>query len=126
MKRFLFVLGTCLMAAAPSLAHAGTSRDVDACKAMQATLAPRQAEIADLTKDRDAAAAASEAAGEAWDDVEIHRLVSKAHADTADSAKAAYEAARGDLARRELALQDGVQRLNADIAEFNSRCADKP
>ncbi|MBK8199352.1 MAG: hypothetical protein IPK75_13425 [Acidobacteria bacterium] len=124
MLRALILSGVLSLAfAAPALA-AGT-RDAAACKAMQATLAPRQTEIADLTAARDAAAELTEVSGEAWEDVEIHRLASKAHAAAADEAKAAYEAAKAKLARDELALQDAVVRFNDDVAAFNTRCTSK-
>ncbi len=121
MMRYLPAISLfCLAFAAP--AHAS---DVAACKAMQATLAPRVAEITDLTSKRDASAELVEATGEAWEDVEIHRLVSAGHAAKADSEKAVYEDARRQLARDEMALQASLKQYNADVAVFNGRCAPK-
>lgn len=120
MRRFLFVGLLCAALGAP--AHAS---DVAACKAMQATLAPRAAEIADLTSKRDASAELVEATGEAWEDVEIHRLVSAGHAAKADSEKAIYDDAKRQLARDEMALQASLKQYNSDVAVFNGRCAPK-
>lgn len=124
MLRTLFTLGVfAVVLAAPAQANGKT--DVAACKAMQATLVPRQTEITGLTERRDASAIAVEAAGEAWEDVEIHRLISDAHAAAADSAKAAYTSARQQLARDEMALQATVKQFNTDVSVFNARCSTK-
>ena len=124
MLRNMFILGAFAFAlAGPAMANGKT--DVAACKAMQATLVPRQAEIDDLVSHRDASAVAIEDAGVVWEDVEIHRLVSKSQADAADAGKAAYEAARQQLARDEMALQAALKQFNADVAMFNARCSPK-
>lgn len=123
MRHTLLACVLAAMIATP--AAAAETRDAKACKAMQATLVPRQAEIGELTATRDASAERVETFGVAWEDVEIHRLVSKTHADAADSAKADYETARAKLARDELALQDAVKQFNADISMFNARCSTK-
>jgi hypothetical protein len=107
--------------AAPSLANG--KPDLKACKAMQATLAPREAEIAELTGKRDASALLAEETGERWEDTEIHRLVSAAHAADADRERAAYNAARQQLARDELALQSTVKQFNTDVSAFNGQCS---
>ncbi len=112
-----------MVLAGPALANGKV--DVAACKAMQATLAPRQAEISELTEQREAAARRAEEAGMAWEDAEIHRLVSAAHAATADRELAAYDAAKKQFARDELALQSAVQQFNADVAVYNTRCSPK-
>lgn len=104
-------------------AHANNARDVLACEAMAATIAPRESEIAALTAERDEAAASVERSGYAWEDAEVHRLASAGHAATADAAKAAYDEARKLLARHEMALQATVREFNDDAAVFNSRCA---
>ncbi len=121
MMRQILAIGLVSMAlAAP--AHAS---DIAACKAMKATLAPREAEISELTAKRDASAELVETTGEAWEDVEIHRLVSKGHADKADAGKATYEDARRQLARDEMALQATLKQFNTDVAVYNGRCASK-
>ena len=112
-----------LVLAGPALANGKV--DVAACKAMQATLAPRQAEISELTEQREASALRAEEAGIAWEDAEIHRLVSAAHGATADRELAAYDAAKKQFARDELALQSAVQQFNADVANYNTRCSPK-
>jgi len=110
-----------LSLAGPALANG--KPDLKACKAMQETIAPREAEISDLTAKRDASSALVEETGIRWEDAEIHRLVSEAHAETADRERAAYDAARRQVARDELALQSTVQQFNTDVSAFNSRCS---
>ena len=112
-----------LVLAGPALANGKV--DVAACKAMKATLAPRQAEISELTNQREASALRAEETGIAWEDAEIHRLVSAAHAATADRELAAYDAAKKKFARDELALQSAVKQFNADVAVYNTRCSPK-
>lgn len=121
MLRSMIVYGfLALVIAGPAAANGKV--DVAACKAMQATLAPRQAEIAELTEKRAASATHAEDTGAAWEDAEIHRMVSPAFAKTADELKVSYEEAKGQLARDELALQSAVSAFNADVAAFNTRC----
>lgn len=105
----------------PALANG--KPDIQACKAMQATIAPREAEIAELTGKRDTSALLAEDAGVRWEDAEIHRLVSAAHAATAERERAAYDAARQQFARDELALQSAVKQFNTDVSIFNARCS---
>ncbi|ABI76465.1 hypothetical protein HNE_1672 [Hyphomonas neptunium ATCC 15444] len=119
------VLSVIVFGAVAATASANGASDVKACKAMAATLPPKQTDITRMTETRDAAAETVETAGTAWEDAETHRLVSSGHAATADQAKAAYDAAKQVLARRELALQASVSDYNDDIAVFNSRCAKK-
>lgn len=115
-----------LMVAGPvAAAEANGASDMQACKAMAATLAPKQAEIAELTALRDTAAESVETTGEAWEDIEIHRRASAGHAAAADTAKTAYDEAKKGLARHELALQASVRQYNDDVAAFNTRCTKK-
>lgn len=114
-----------IVACHSAVAEANGARDDGACKAMAATMPAREAEIAELTASRDAAAEAVEANGDTWEDLEIHRLASSAHAAAADRAKAEYDDARKLLARREVALQATLRQFNDDVAVFNSRCATK-
>lgn len=125
MKTNSLIAGMMLAALAAPGAAASETRDAKACQAMQATIVPRQTEIADISAVRDASAELAETTGAAWEDAEIHRLISKAHADAADRDKAAYDAARAKLARDEMALQDAVRQFNADVAMFNTRCSTK-
>lgn len=106
-------------------AFANSKVDMAACKALQAKLAARQAEILELTGQRGASALRAEEAGIAWEDAEIHRLVSAAHAATADRELAAYDAARKQFASDELALQSAAGQFNTDVAAYNTRCAPK-
>lgn len=119
------LLSALLLAGPVAAAQANGTADMQACKAMAATLTPKQAEIAEMTAKRDEAASAVETTGEAWEDIEIHRRASAGHAAQADTAKAAYDEAKKLLARHELALQASVRQYNDDVAAFNSRCAKK-
>lgn len=120
MIRTLLALTLCAAAlAGPAFANGKADT---ACKAMQASLVPRQADIDVLHARRDASAEAVELAGQAWEDAEIHRLVSARHAEAADREKLAYEEARKQLARDELALQSTLKQFNTDVAAFNARC----
>ncbi len=121
MLRPLMVYGfLALASAAPAAANGKV--DVAACKAMQGTLAPRQAEIAELTEKRAASVVQTEDLGVAWEDAETHRLVSPSFAKAADELKASFEQAKGQLARDELALQSAVSAFNADVDAYNTRC----
>lgn len=119
------LLSVVLMTGFASAASANGATDVKACKAMAATLTPKQSDIAEMTQTRDAAASTVETTGEIWEEAETHRLMSAGHAAEADKAKAAYESAKQTLARREMSLQASVSQYNDDILAYNSRCAKK-
>ncbi len=124
MLRHTLTLGLLLLGLSwPALATG--KLDAEACRAMQATIAPRQAEIAKLTELRAASAIRAEDAGVNWEDSEIHRLVSAEHAAMADRKLAAYEAAKQQFAKDEMALQSTVRSFNADVSIFNARCSSK-
>lgn len=116
------ILLAALLAAAPGAPAYANGKGDAACRAMQAGFAPRQQELADMTARRDAAAESVEISGEAWEEAEIHRLVSPAHAATADARSNEYLEARKALAREETALQATLKQFNADVAAFNARC----
>lgn len=119
------MLALLIVGAHAAVAEANGASDIKACKALAATLAPKQADITAMTAARDAAFDATETTGEAWEDAEIHRRASAGHAAAADEAKLAYDEANKLLARREMALQASVSQYNDDVAAFNSRCAKK-
>lgn len=119
----LFVL--LLLGAPVAMAHANGTSEFKACKALAATLAPKQADITELTASRDETAIIVEASGEAWEDAEILRNASAAHAAKADQTKSAYEDAKKQLARKEMALQATVRQYNDDVSAFNNQCAKK-
>lgn len=108
-----------------AVAEANGTSGIKACKALAATMPPKQSDIAEMTAERDVSAEIVETTGEAWEDAEIHRRASAGHATTADQAKAAYEKAKRVLAQQELALQASVAEYNEDIVDFNNRCAKK-
>ena len=121
MLRYIIASGLIALAIAGPAAANGKV-DIAACKAMQAALVPRQAEIAKLTEKRAASAVLAEDTGAAWEDAEVHRLVSPALAKAADELKASYESAKEQLARDDLALQSAASAFNTDVATFNTRC----
>lgn len=102
---------------------ASSAKELARCQAMSATFKPKQEEIAELKDARDAQAEVVETKGEAWDDVEVLRNASRKNAKAADQAKADYEAAKADLLRMELGLQEAVTALNADFDAYNQTCA---
>lgn len=112
-----------VVAAQAAVADAMTAADVKRCQAMAATMAPKKAEIESLQAKRDEMATDVERLGEAWEDVEIHRLVSAAHAAKADEAKVEYQSARKELLGTEQALQSLARQFNQDIVSYNQSCA---
>ncbi|MEM9842046.1 MAG: hypothetical protein AAF767_05325, partial [Pseudomonadota bacterium] len=71
------------------------------CAQEAANLQDRQSQLIDIANERQTLVDQVEAAGDVWEDVEIHRLVSASHAATADQAKAEYEALKADLVQQE-------------------------
>ena len=116
-------LALTLFAAVGPSAQALTAQQVKQCNAMGKSLQVRQAEAKKKADARAALVDQVETAGEAWEDVEIHRRVSAGHAVAADEAKAAYEALKGDLMRQEMSLQSLVNQLNEDVSAYNELCA---
>jgi multidrug resistance efflux pump len=123
MTRLLIAAIFALAAPVAAADAASSAKEMARCQAMSATFKPKQEEIAKLKDARDAQAELVETKGEAWDDVEVLRSASKAHAKSADAAKADYETAKADLMRMELGLQEAVTALNADFEAYNQTCA---
>ncbi|MEL6861223.1 MAG: hypothetical protein AAGL11_05235 [Pseudomonadota bacterium] len=92
------------------------------CAEQAAALQDRQMEAQEIADARLALVDEVEAAGDAWEDVEIHRLASAGHAATADEAKAVYEGLKADLFEKESSLQTLVLALNDEVADYNQRC----
>ena len=113
----IFLASVALMIAMPATADALSPKQVERCKAMQATLAPKQAEIEKATASRDELAARAEA--------QVMRLASSSNAEAADSAKAEFDAARRAFAQAEFALQANARQFNQDVADYNRSCAPK-
>jgi len=99
-----------------------TSAEIKQCNAMGKSLKARQAEAAKKAEARELLHEKTEAAGDAWDDVEIHRLASAGHAKTADEAKAKYETLKADLLKQNMAVQSLVNQINEDVAAYNALC----
>ena len=93
------------------------------CSEQAADLQNRQAQAQKIAEARLELVEDVGAAGDAWDDVEIHRLASAGHAETADEAKSVYEGLKADLFEKEVALQNMVVSLNQDVAAYNESCA---
>ena len=101
------------------------AKDSAACHVRSAEL---QAEQASLQKRADARLdllASTEAAGETWEDAEIHRLASAGHAAKADTAKTEYEGLKAQLRRLETTLQTELGQHNQSIARYNRDCTKK-
>ncbi len=95
------------------------------CRTMAGELAHAQEKIVGLKADRDALAQDAETAGAAWEDSEVHRLISDRHAARANTDQAAFEAAKSALAEAEAQLQANVSSYNQSAADYNARCAPK-
>ena len=121
----IFLASVALMIAMPATADALSPKQVERCKAMQATLAPKQAEIEAATASRAELAARAEALGEQYEDAQVMRLASSSNAEAADSAKAEFDAARRAFAQAEFALQANARQFNQDVADYNRSCAPK-
>ncbi|WP_340694093.1 hypothetical protein [Hyphomonas sp.] len=121
----IFLASVALMIAMPATADTLSPKQVERCKAMQATLAPKQAEIEKATASRDVLAARAEALGEQYEDAQVMRLASSSNAEAADSAKAAFDAARRAFAQAEFALQANARQFNQDVADYNRSCTPK-
>ncbi|MEM1146982.1 MAG: hypothetical protein AAF582_09640 [Pseudomonadota bacterium] len=95
------------------------------CAQEAANLQDRQSQLIDIANERQTLVDQVEAAGDVWEDVEIHRLMSASHAATADQAKAEYEALKADLMQQENALQAQAASLNDEVAVYTARCVDQ-
>ena len=121
----IFFASVALMMAMPATADTLSPKQVERCRAMKSTLAPKQAEIEAATATRDELAAKAEALGEQYEDAQVMRLASSSSADAADSAKAEFDAARRAFAQAEYALQASARQFNRDVADYNRSCATK-
>ncbi|MEO0467073.1 MAG: hypothetical protein AAF216_11075 [Pseudomonadota bacterium] len=117
-----FVTGLILgVFTAPAVALTGAQ--LEQCQAMSATFETKQTEVLELQALQAELAATAEAAGEAWEDKEEFRLFSPAQAEEADAAKVVFETAKSEAMRAAMDLRSKAQMLNADIAQYNARCA---
>ncbi|MGB3626621.1 MAG: hypothetical protein WA989_12380 [Henriciella sp.] len=100
----------------PAMASASCYQKGKALKA-------QQAEAAALKTDRDELVISVEDAGDHWEEVEATRNWTADHADTADQAKAEYEALKEELFTLESELQAKAASLNEGVAAYNRICA---
>ena len=112
-----------VLAAQSAQADAMTAADVDRCKAMAATLAPKKAEIEKMTARRDELAELTETRGEAWENAEAMRNFSAQQAVEADESRKAYEESRRRLKQTEQALQAVARQFNQDVSAYNQSCS---
>lgn len=124
MIRLLFA-SFALAVAMPAAADSLSPKQMERCKAMQVTLAPKKAELEEATAKRDALAAKAEALGEGYEDAQVMRLASASNAKAADSAKAEFDAAKRAFAQAEFALQANARQFNQDVADYNRSCTPK-
>ena len=108
MIRLLFA-SFALAVAMPAAADSLSPKQMERCKAMQVTLAPKKAE----------------ALGEGYEDAQVMRLASASNAKAADSAKAEFDAAKRAFAQAEFALQANARQFNQDVADYNRSCTPK-
>lgn len=94
------------------------------CSQQAADLQTRQVKAQSLADSRLELVDEVEAAGDVWEDLEVHRLASASHAEAADAAKFEYETLKADLLDKELALQALLISLNEDVAAYNAACVD--
>ena len=92
------------------------------CAQQAADLQNRQVKAQNIADARLTLVEEVEAAGDAWEDVEVHRLASAGHAAKADEAKAVYEGLKADLLEKEVLLQNLVVSLNQDVTAYNESC----
>lgn len=106
-------------------AAALSSKDVQRCNAMAATLTPKKAEIQTLTAQRDAQAEKVEVLGDAWEKSETMRNFKSDVGVSADTLKTDYDAAKRRLMHMDHALQATATQFNTDISDYNRACAKK-
>lgn len=121
----LLVVSLALAVAMPAAANSLSPKQMERCKAMQVTLAPKKAELEAATANRDALATKTEALGEQYEDAQVMRLASASNAKAADSAKAEFDAAKRAFAQAELALQANARQFNQDVSDYNQSCTPK-
>ncbi|MBU1286534.1 MAG: hypothetical protein KJ871_02285 [Alphaproteobacteria bacterium] len=121
----LLVVSLALAVAMPAAADSLSPKQMERCKAMQVTLAPKKAELEAATANRDALATKTEALGEQYEDAQVMRLASASNAKAADSAKAEFDAAKRAFAQAELALQANARQFNQDVSDYNQSCTPK-
>ncbi len=121
----LLLVSLALVVAMPVAADSLSPKQMERCKAMQVTLAPKQAELEAATANRDALATRTEALGEQYEDAQVMRLASASNAKAADFAKAEFEAAKRAFAQAEFALQANARQFNQDVSDYNQSCTPK-
>lgn len=123
-RMFVSALAMSVCFASPAAAALST-KDVQRCNAMAATLTPKKAEIQTLIAQRDAQAEQVEVLGDVWEESETMRNF-KGDADvSADAHKADYDAAKAKLMHMDRALQVAAKQFNTDISDYNRSCAKK-
>ena len=121
----LLLASLALAVAMPAAADSLSPKQVERCKAMQVTLAPKKAELEEATANRDALAAKAEALGEGYEDAQVMRLASASNAKAADTAKAEFDAAKRAFAQADFALQANARQFNQDVADYTQSWAPK-
>lgn len=124
MKKYLIAFLIVGLGATGS-AQAMSAKDMARCKALGKALPAQQVEIRMATEKRDVLAEQVETLGVAWDDVEVHRMISATHAQRADKAEVTYVHTKTELLEVESALQTDLELFNTDVSAFNTRCVAK-
>ena len=113
---------SCLSLFAALAAFATPFAVAQTCGQQASELQAQQTEAQEIADARLTLLDEVEAAGDVWEDLEVHRLASSGHASSADEAKAKYEALKADLVQKESDLQARVVALNESVAAYNQRC----
>mgnify|MGYP001791259353 CR=1 FL=1 len=92
------------------------------CAQQAADLQIQQVKAQKMTETNQALAEEVEAAGAAWEDVEIHRLASAGHAATADEAKLIYDGLRAEFTQTEILRQELLVAFNQAVSAYNEAC----
>lgn len=119
----LAVLFTLSLVLATPIASALTQSEARECKALAASFAPAKTAIEAKLAKREGLAAEAEAAGEAWENAENIRTLSRETAKDAEALKKIFQTRKADFERFEADLQSASEKLNADFNRFNTLCA---
>ncbi|MCI4645499.1 MAG: hypothetical protein MRY64_12015 [Hyphomonadaceae bacterium] len=120
-KSGLLALVAALTLAMP--AGALTAQEAAQCRVMSQSFGVRQAEVLELQERQAELATLADELGAAWELKEEVRNFSAGHAAEADEARIAFDEAKMDAMRVTADLRSKAQMLNADVAQFNARCA---
>lgn len=121
-KTLSFLGALAVLASASVPAAAMTEAQIRECQAMGASIKVRQGEVQTMSAQRERALEALEVVGQQWDDIEILRNASSAHATEADKRKADYDAQKIAFMKLDAALQSKNRMVTQSVVQYNKRC----